>query len=83
MVTVHGSDFCGEGRAAGDGTCATLPPGYVVFGIELPMARASVVTWSDVSIGVEVPAAAMTGEVAVVVTVDGRSSNSGGFEVLP
>jgi hypothetical protein len=83
MVTVHGEDFCGEGRAAGDGSCTTLPPGSVVFGLELPAARAEVLSWSDRAIGVTVPATAATGEVDVIVTVDGRSSNGGAFEVLP
>jgi len=83
MVTVHGDGFCGEGRAAGDGSCATLPPGAVDFGLELPMARAMVVSWTEGAIEVTVPAAARVGETDVIVTVDGRSSNGGAFEVLP
>ncbi|HUQ03069.1 MAG TPA: hypothetical protein VM261_11290 [Kofleriaceae bacterium] len=83
MVTVHGEGFCGDGRAAGDGACSSLPPGAVDFGLELPMARALVLAWSDVAIDVEVPAAARVGATDVIVTVDGRSSNGGAFEVLP
>jgi hypothetical protein len=83
MVTVHGQRFCGEGRATGDGSCAALPPGAVDFGLELPMARALVLAWSDVAISVEVPDAARVGATDVIVTVDGRSSNGGTFEVLP
>jgi hypothetical protein len=83
MVTVHGEGFCGEGRAAGDGSCTTLPPGAVDFGLELPMARALVLSWTEAAIEVTVPAAAQVGETDVIVTVDGRSSNGGAFEVLP
>lgn len=83
MVTVRGEGFCGEGRAAGDGSCTTLPSGSVDFGLELPMARARVLSWSDAAIGVTVPDAARVGDVEVIVTVDGRSSNGGAFEVLP
>jgi hypothetical protein len=82
-VTVFGEQFSGEGRAADDGSCTTLPPGSVVFGLELPAARADVLSWSDGAIGVTVPAAAVTGELEVIVTVDGRSSDGGAFEVLP
>jgi hypothetical protein len=83
MVAVHGEGFCGDGRAAGDGTCASLPPGSVVFGLELPMARAMVLSWTETSIEVTVPDAAQLGATDVIVTVDGRSSNGGAFEVLP
>lgn len=82
-VTVRGDGFCGEGRAVGDGSCAPLPPGSVDVGLELPMARALVQAWAEESITVTVPAAARLGETVVVVTVDGRSSNGGAFEVLP
>lgn len=82
-VTVRGEGFCGEGRAAADGSCRTLPPGAVDFGLDLPMARAMVLSWADAAIGVTVPAAAVTGPTTVVVTVDGRSSNGAEFEVLP
>lgn len=83
MVTVYGERFCGEGRAAGDGTCTSLPPGAVDFGLELPMARALVASWTETAIDVTVPDAAMVGATDVIVTVDGRSSNGGAFEVLP
>ncbi|MBZ0235847.1 MAG: IPT/TIG domain-containing protein [Deltaproteobacteria bacterium] len=83
MVTVHGDGFCGEGRGAGDGTCTTLPPGSVDFGLELPMARALVLSWGETAIAVTVPDAARVGATEVIVTVDGRSSNAGAFEVLP
>ena len=83
MVTVHGAGFCGDGRAAGDGTCTTLPTGAVDFGLELPTARALVLAWTEASIDVTVPASASVGSTDVIVTVDGRSSNGGAFEVLP
>lgn len=82
-VTVYGEDFCGDGRAAGDGTCTTLPPGGVTFGLELPAARAEVVSWDDGTIRVTVPDAAPAGATDIVVTVDGRSSNAADFTVLP
>lgn len=83
MVTVYGEDFCGDGRAAGDGSCTTLPPGSVTFGLALPTARAVVSAWSDGAIRVTVPDAARTGETEVMVTVDGRTSNAASFVVLP
>jgi hypothetical protein len=55
----------------------------VVFGLELPMARAMVLSWTETSIEVTVPDAAQLGATDVIVTVDGRSSNGGAFEVLP
>ncbi len=83
MVTVRGVGFCGAGAAADDGSCTSLPPGAVDFGLDLPMARARVVSWSAAAIDVTVPAAAPTGMTDVIVTVDGRSSNALAFEVLP
>ncbi len=82
-VTVRGEGFCGEGRSVGDGSCEPLPPGSVDVGLELPMARALVQSWGEQSITVTVPDAARLGETVVIVTVDGRSSNGGDFEVLP
>ena len=82
-VTLHGDGFCGAGRDAGDGTCTTLPPGAVDFGLELPAARATILSWSEGAIDVTVPSSAGIGATDVIVTVDGRSSNCGAFEVLP
>jgi hypothetical protein len=82
-IVVMGDEFCGEGRDGGDGTCTSLPPGAVDVGLDLPMARAMVVTWGAQEIMVNVPAAAATGASEIIVTVDGRSSNAAAFEVLP
>jgi hypothetical protein len=82
-VVVRGAGFCGEGRAQAGGGCDPLPPGSVVFGLDLPAARGRIERWADDEIAVTVPAAAAVGPTVVVVTVDGRSSNGGDFEVLP
>jgi len=82
-VTVRGQRFCGDGRATADGSCDPLPPGSVVFGLDLPAARGLVLAWADQEISVQVPAASPVGSVDVVVTVDGRSSNGVTVEVTP
>lgn len=73
-VDVIGERFCG-----GDADCDPPPAGYVSFGID-PQVGAATVEWGDERIRVVVPQAA-TGEVLVVVTVDGRSSNGVSFTV--
>ncbi len=82
-VRVHGTGFCGDGRGSATGDCVPLPPGSVVFGLELPAARAAVQAWRDDAIAVTVPTGAAIGSTVVVVTVDGRSSGGGDFEVTP
>ena len=82
VVAVLGERFCGagEGRVAADGSCVRTA-GYVLFGIDDVMARASALSWTDTRISVLVPMAAPSGRVPVVVTVDGVSSNAVDFEV--
>jgi uncharacterized protein (TIGR03437 family) len=83
IVTVHGAGFCGPDRAAVGGECTSAPSGAVAFGLNPPMARAPILSWSDAAIAVQVPAAAPLGPTAVIVTVDGRSSNAATLEILP
>ena len=73
-VTISGSGFCG------DGACDPLPGGYVSFGIA-PQVDGVVTAWREDEIRAVVPAGAATGEILIVVTVDGRSSNGVRFEV--
>ena len=82
-ITVRGSSFCGPERAAASGECTSLPSGAVDLGLAPPMVRAQVLAWSDAAITVQVPGTAPTGSVAVIVTVDGRSSNAATLEVMP
>jgi hypothetical protein len=80
IVTITGERFCGRVSAVGEGgACEPLPAGSVSFGID-PQVGAAIVTWRDSRIDARVPAAA-SGEVLVVVTVDGRSSNGVSFRV--
>ena len=82
-VTVRGSGFCGPDRAADDGACTSLPSGAVDLGLEPPMTRAPILAWSDAAITLQVPATAPLGPTALIVTVDGRSSNAATLEVMP
>ncbi|MEZ4367838.1 MAG: hypothetical protein R2939_16400 [Kofleriaceae bacterium] len=80
VVTVRGTSLCGAG-ADDEAPCA-VAAGDVTFGLD-PPAGATVVSWADEQIEVVVPSSAVLGEVAVVVTVGGRSSNAATFTVLP
>lgn len=80
LVTIEGSRFCGASRVLEGGGCETLPTGSVSFGID-PQVFAEVTAWQDARIVAIVPVAAARGEVTVVVTVDGRSSNGVSFRV--
>lgn len=82
-VTVRGSGFCGPDRAAATGECTSPPSGAVDLGLAPPMLRAPVLAWSDAAIAVQVPATASLGPTALIVTVDGRSSNAATLEVMP
>jgi hypothetical protein len=77
MVTITGRRLCG---ASGD--CMTAA-GEIDLGLALPMVRASVVSYADTSAEIVIPPVAPIGSTALVVTVDERSSNALGFEVLP
>jgi hypothetical protein len=73
-VVLSGERLCGTAvTVTAAGACEPLPAGRVSFGID-PMISGSVVTWQDRRIEAIVPGDA-AGEVLVVVTVDGRSSN--------
>jgi hypothetical protein len=73
-VTLTGSGFCG------DGDCDPLPAAYVSFGID-PQIDGVITAWSEGEIGARVPQGVATGEILIVVTVDGRSSNGVWFEI--
>ncbi len=77
MVTITGRRLCG---ASGD--CAKAA-GEIDLGLALPMVRAGVVSYADTSAVIVIPPVAPVGSTALVVTVDERSSNALGFEVLP
>jgi uncharacterized protein (TIGR03437 family) len=80
-VELTGENLCGTSAMVGEGgACEPLPAGYVSFGID-PQVDAVIEAWSDTRIAAVVPAAAGPGEVLIVVTVDGRSSNGISFTV--
>lgn len=77
-VTITGERFCGRTvEVTAGGACEPLPVGSVSFGID-PEVGAALVSWRDQRIEAIVPVAA-DGDVLVVVTVDGRSSNGVSF----
>lgn len=79
-VTITGENLCGTAVSVGEGgACEPLPAGSVSFGID-PQVDGATVVWTDTSIEAIVPASA-SGEVLIVVTVDGRSSNGISFTV--
>jgi hypothetical protein len=79
-VVITGENLCGTAVSVGEGgACEPLPAGYVSFGID-PQVDGVIVAWADARIEAIVPAAA-SGEVLIVVTVDGRSSNGISFTV--
>ncbi len=82
-VTVRGAGFCGSEPVAETGECVTPPSGAVDLGLAPPMTRAPILSWSEASISVQVPGTAPLGPTALIVTVDGRSSNAATLEVLP
>ena len=57
--------------------------GAVDLGLSPPMTRAPILAWSDAAITVQVPPTAPLGPTAVIVTVDGRSSNAATLEIKP
>jgi hypothetical protein len=77
MVTITGRRLCGT-----TGDCATAA-GEVDLGLDPPMVRVVVVSYSDSSAQLVIPAVAPIGASALIATVNERSSNALGFEVLP
>lgn len=77
MVTITGRRLCGE-----TGNCATAG-GEVQLGLDLPVVTANVVEYSDTNAVIVIPQVAPVGPTELVVTVNERSSNTLGFEVLP
>lgn len=83
LVTARGHAFCGPDRAGPDGACTSAPSGAVDLGLALPMSRAAILSWTDEAIAFQVPATVPSGASAVIVTVDGRSSNAATLQVNP
>jgi hypothetical protein len=77
VVTITGRRLCG---ARGDCTQAA---GEIQLGIEPPVIRARVVSYSDTAAEIAIPSLASVGATTLIVTVGERSSNALGFEVLP
>jgi hypothetical protein len=77
VVVITGRRLCG---AAGD--CAHAA-GEIQLGIEAPVIRARVVSYSDTAAEIAIPSIAPIGATAVIVTVGDRSSNALDFEVVP
>ena len=73
-VTITGAGFCG------DGDCDPLPSGYVSFGID-PQIDSAPTAWSETEIRALVPQSVAAGDILIVVTVDGHSSNGVSFRV--
>jgi uncharacterized protein (TIGR03437 family) len=82
-VELTGDRFCGDEPDAADdqGACTTPPNGFVNFGADADVVRATVRAWSQTAITVEVPQNAEAGSTLIVVTVNGVSSNAVNFEV--
>jgi hypothetical protein len=76
-VMIVGRRLCGV-----TGDCSRAG-GEVQLGLEPPMVRAVVTSYSDTSATLVVPAAASVGKTVLIVTVNERSSNALDFEVLP
>jgi hypothetical protein len=76
-VTLTGHRLCGA-----RGACATAA-GEIQLGIDPPMVRAIVVSYSDTAAQIVIPPVAPVGGSALIVTVDERSSNALDFQVLP
>jgi hypothetical protein len=73
-VVITGSGFCGQGD------CDPLPGGMVSFGID-PQVDGEITMWRAGEIDAKVPPGVAPGEILIVVTVDGQSSNGVSFEV--
>jgi hypothetical protein len=77
VVALAGHRLCGP---SGDCTSAG---GEVQLGLEPPVVRANVVSYSDTSAQIVIPPVAHVGATVLIVTVNERSSNALDFEVLP
>ncbi len=82
-VEIVGERFCGDESSAAtdEGTCVVPPAGFVSFGRDANVVRATIVEWKEERITLTVPTSANAGATLVVVTVDGVSSNAVDFEV--
>ncbi|MCA9676288.1 MAG: IPT/TIG domain-containing protein [Myxococcales bacterium] len=79
-VEILGAAFCGDPARVTVEGCEPAPVGSVSFGID-PQVSATPTAWRDDRIDVQVPTLLPPGDVLVVVTVDGRSSNGISFRV--
>jgi hypothetical protein len=77
IVVLAGQRLCGPG-----GDCTTAA-GEIQLGINPPIVRAIVVSYSDTSAQIAIPPAAPVGATVLIATVNERSSNALDFEVLP
>jgi hypothetical protein len=80
----HGATvtIAGERMCAGD--CAHAAGELIASaGGDLPAVQLPVVAFADTRAQIMIPAAAPTGEISIVLTVNDTSSNALGFEVLP
>ncbi len=73
-VMLSGSRLCG-------GDCATAG-GEIQIGLDLPATLAIVIEYDDDRAIIEIPSSTAIGPTELVVTVNERSSNAIGFEVL-
>ena len=77
VVTVAGERMC-----AGD--CAHAAGQFVIGGaVETPATQLPIVTLTDTSAQISIPAIAPAGKTSIVLTVNDSSSNALAFEVLP
>jgi hypothetical protein len=78
----HGAVVSLVGRRLCGGSCETAA-GAVRLGREASVVQAPVLSYSDTSAQIAVPAAAPVGPTVVIVTVNEHASNALAFEVLP
>ena len=77
VVMLVGTRFCGP-----HADCASAG-GEVALGLDPPSVQAPIVSFEDTQAQIRIPALAPVGPTQVVMTVNDRSSNALGFEVLP
>ena len=77
VVALAGRRLCGP-----KGDCANAG-GEIQLGIDPPVVRANIVSYSDTGAQIVIPAVAPVGTTVLIVTVNERSSNALDFEVLP
>jgi hypothetical protein len=76
-VMLKGARLCGSQNNCVDAA------GEVDIGLEPPMVRASIVSYSNTAAAVQIPSVTPVGATALIVTVDEHSSNAIAFTVLP